>query len=174
MLNWDRSTPQQMLSHCFCVPYSLSQLPSCKSGLLDVIYVTRQLPTGQHGRLQRGLKCEMLFLGLHRKQKSSSGENKSCDILNSLDVQWMCNQVMLLYFPFPPNSHLIPVKITTLISAHLFFLQFCGMAFWVSKYTTGGERCLCVSLCAFKCVGEGDGDTARKEREGESKKGSVI
>ena len=104
MLNWDRSTPQQMFSHCFCFPYSLTQLLSSKSGPLDVIYVTQQLPTGQHARLQRVLKCEMLFIGLHRMQKSSSGENKSCDILNSLDVQWMCNQVMLLYFPFPDKQ----------------------------------------------------------------------
>lgn len=44
-----------------------------------------------------GLNCEMLFLGLHWMQKWSSGENKSCHIVNSSDVQWICNQVMLLH-----------------------------------------------------------------------------
>lgn len=125
-LNWDRSTPQQMLSSCYSVSQSLTPFSHCESGLVDPIYVTRQLPTGRPGRLQRSLKCEMLFLGLHRIQKWSSGENKSCCILNSLEVQWLCNQVMLLYFVFHQRAISHPENVSghILIAAHLFFFFF--------------------------------------------------
>lgn len=116
MFNRDRSTPYQLSSPpILFLPlsfsYSFSPPSLCGSGLGEPIYATGQLSTGQPGRLQRSLKCEMLFLGLHRThththKKWSSGENKSCHILNSGDTRWMCNQVTLLYFAFtnkPPG-----------------------------------------------------------------------
>lgn len=105
-------SPTNVIIRFLCLSYSLTPFSPCESGLVDPIYVTRQLPTGQPDRLQRSLKCEMLFLGLHRMQKWCSGENKSCHILNSLDVQWMWNQVMLLYFvPSPtPNKPPYPIE----------------------------------------------------------------
>lgn len=139
---------------------SRTLLSRCGSGLVDPIYETRQLPTGRPGRMQRSLKCEMLFLGIHRMQKWGSGENKSRCILNSLALQWLCNQVTLLYFVFHQQAISQPENVSRLIliAAHLSFknnfLFFPGLLFTTyqkiyNERVTGG--CMCVSVCVVMC-----------------------
>lgn len=145
-------SPTNVIIRFLCLSYSLTPFSTCESGLVDPIYVTRQLPTGQPDRLQRSLKCEMLFLGLHRMQKWSSGENKSCHILNSLDVQWLWNQVMLLYFvpPHPQQATLSHWKWQS-SSQHVFFLNLilCFALLFSScqQQQEEGRVCMCVSMC---------------------------
>lgn len=72
MLNWDKSTPYQLLSSGFSIFFFfLFFPPPYGSGLEDLVSVTGQLSE------EHSLRCEMLFLGLHRMQNWSSGENTS-------------------------------------------------------------------------------------------------
>lgn len=95
---------------------------------------------------------------------------ESWHTLNSVDAQWLCNQVMLLYKPPCPSENVTFFYDFVFCLSFLFSLC---QKYTMKRYMGGESVYVCVDVCSNVFANafwnrEREGDTARKERQGES------